>query len=891
MGSVRVRVAILVLVAVCYTGTGFEQVNVGVIVDLDTPVGNLSYSSMLKSLSDFYTIHHNYSTRISLHLKDSKSDSVQAASAAIQLLKNEQVHAIVGPLRSTQADFVIDIGNACKVPVISLARSAALSPESNPYFIRASQCSSFQARAIAALVGSFDWRQVVLIYEDNEYGSGVIPYLTDALLEVNALVKHRVVISPNSDDNEILKQLYKLMTMQTRVFVVNILPSLASRFFAKAKEVGMMRKDYAWILTDTLTSLLSSNLSDYIRDIEGVLGVRPEVPPPSSGLAANVFGVWAYDTIFALGMAVESSARLPLQQHFNKPLNDSLSESVIAHIGTSEIGPKLLPFLRNITFKGLSGDFRNGELQPSNYQIINFIQENHYPEIGLWIPGNLDHKKPLLHTNVTWPEKSTVVPRGWEIPTGERKLKIGVPVKSGFGEFVKVITDPKTNQTIATGYCIEVFKQVIDSLPYAVPYEFVPFYDPIYDDLIQQVYHGKIDAAVGDITIVANRSEYVDFTLPFTESGVSMVVPIRKDERKNAWIFMKPLTRELWITTASFFIFTGFAVWVLEHRVNKEFRGPPHKQVGMIFWFSFSTLVFSHKEKVISNLSRFVVIVWVFVVLILTSSYTASLTSMLTVQQLEPTITDINDLIISGDYVGYQSCSFMDELLMHMNFSDLKLKGYNTSSEYHEALSKGARNGGVAAIVDELPYLRLFLSEHCGNYTLVGPTYQIAGFGFAFPKGSLLVPDVSRAILQVSQGGRMEKISQQLLQSEPNCSGGAKITSNRLALDSFAGVFIIAAVTSASALLIYLLIFLSDNRRILASDNSILQKLYAIAKTFDKEKEPPTPLHELELSESSHSPALSVFYNAEGSFSHDEGFSTTEPPTPLHDSAAITQEQ
>jgi glutamate receptor, ionotropic, plant len=38
------------------------------------------------------------------------------------------------------------------------------------------------------------------------------------------------------------------------------------------------------------------------------------------------------------------------------------------------------------------------------------------------------------------------------------------------------------------------------------------------------------------------------------------------------------------------------------------------------------------EEKLESNLSRFVVIIWVFVVLILTSSYTASLTSMLTVE-------------------------------------------------------------------------------------------------------------------------------------------------------------------------------------------------------------------------------------------------------------------
>lgn len=100
----------------------------------------------------------------------------------------------------------------------------------------------------------------------------------------------------------------------------------------------------------------------------------------------------------------------------------------------------------------------------------------------------------------------------------------------------------------------------------------------------------------GDVTITANRSELFDFTFPYTESGVAVVVPIKNNESKNAWIFLKPLTTGLWLTTGAFFIFTGFVVWVLEHHINAEFQGPPLQQLGMIFWFSFSTLVFAHSK-------------------------------------------------------------------------------------------------------------------------------------------------------------------------------------------------------------------------------------------------------------------------------------------------------
>ena len=98
-----------------------------------------------------------------------------------------------------------------------------------------------------------------------------------------------------------------------------------------------------------------------------------------------------------------------------------------------------------------------------------------------------------------------------------------------------------------------------------------------------------------ETTILASRSLYVDFILPYTESGVSRVVLVKGDESRNFWIFLKPLNLNLCLTTGATFIFTSLVVWVLEHRVNNEFRGPPKQQLSLIFWFSFSTLVLGSK--------------------------------------------------------------------------------------------------------------------------------------------------------------------------------------------------------------------------------------------------------------------------------------------------------
>jgi hypothetical protein len=217
-----------------------------------------------------------------------------------------------------------------------------------------------------------------------------------------------------------------------------------------------------------------------------------------------------------------------------------------------------------------------------------------------------------------------------------------------------------------------------------------------------------------------------------------MLVPVLDRRKKTPWTFLKPLTTELWLGTGAFVIYTGFVVWYIERRTKKEFRvpvtqneegnfeGPLATQIGKVFYFSFSTLVFSHKEGMTNNLSRLVVIVWLFVVLIVQQSYTASLSSILTVEQLQPTFTSLEEVISKGSHVGYPSGSFIPVLLRSLKIDESKMIAIDSAEKVHEAISTGK----VAVIVDEIPYLKLFLKKYCDNYTMTGPTYKYNGFGF-----------------------------------------------------------------------------------------------------------------------------------------------------------------
>ncbi|KAL5699313.1 hypothetical protein ACHQM5_030235 [Ranunculus cassubicifolius] len=834
--------------------------HVGVVLDMDSVIGKVGWECIQLALSDFYAAHPDYRTRLFLHPRDSQGDNVKASLEVLDLLQDVEVQAIIGPQTSTQAGLTVNFGNKAHVPMLSFSATSSSLSFHTPYFVQVTHNDSSQLKATTAIIQSFQWREVVTIYENSEYGNGMIPFIIDVLQDEQVKIPYKSVISPLATDDQIRVELYKLMNLHSRVFIVHMSRILGYRFFALAKEVGMMTEGYVWIITDGLMNVNGSLDASTVSLMQGVLGVKPYIERSREldnftdrwrkmfHQDLNIYGLWAYDAVWILAMAAESVGVAESQSDKPREGNNPTT------IKGSEKGPDLLEVILKTRFKGLSGDiyFVNGQLQVDTFEIFNVIGKE-ARGVGFWTPNygiskELNSTVDQMHmasTNlkgIIWPGDSVIVPKGWMIPAKGKKLKIGVPMKGGFDEFVKVDRDISTNQTTVSGYSIDVFKLIMEALPYPVAYEFEPFMNPdgssagSHYELIYQVHQKKYDAVVGDTTITANRSLCVDFSLPFAEGGVMMMVAIEYDDRKSAWIFLKPLTKDLWITSGAFFILTGFVVWVLEHRVNEDFRGPPSQHVGMILWFPLSTIVFAHRERLVSNLTRLVVIVWTFVVLILSSSYTASLSSILTVGKLQPTITSVEQLVKNGDYVGYQKGSFIPDLLMHMHFDETKLKPFSSHEDMDEALRKGSAKGGIAAFFDVAPYIKIFIAKYCNRYTMVGIS-KSEGFGIAFPRGSPLVADVSRAILKIQESSKMKELDQALFRIQTICSDPKNNdNSNSLDLNSFRGLFFITGTVSGFALLVFLVIFIYKNKHVLdaaESDKAIWTKVKTMLKQFD----------------------------------------------------------
>ncbi|KAI9096401.1 hypothetical protein K1719_026120 [Acacia pycnantha] len=474
---------------------------------------------------------------------------------------------------------------------------------------------------------------------------------------------------------------------------------------------------------------------------------------------------------------------------------------------TSSSPQALLREILSSSFNGLSGEihFQAGQLlQNPILRIVNVVDKS-YKEIDFWtqengfttsLPTGKSEENATSNTQslvgvLQWPGNLERTPKGWNMPVKRNPMKIALPGRSSFPKFVKVEYGKSPDQNQYRGFCIDAFYKVVELLGYDLPYEFHPL-NVTFPDLVQLVYNKTYDAVVGDVTILAERLQYVDFTVPYTESGLTMVVPMKSHE--STWMFLKPFTWQMWAVTGAILIYTVLVVWYLEREPNTEFQGNWKRQFSTALWFTFSSLFFAHREQVHRNSSRVVMAVWLLLVMVLSSSYTASLSSMLTVQQLQPTVTSIEWLKKNNMKIGCGGTSFMRTYLEKVE----KFKPENMitiTSEYNYDVS--FKNKSITAAFFELPYAKIYLSTYCKGYSGSTPITRFGGLGFIFQKGSPMARDFSKAILQLSEKGELTKLEAQWLYHSNECTNNSSSNDTQsLKLESFWALFVISGVTS-----------------------------------------------------------------------------------------------
>ena len=132
-------------------------------------------------------------------------------------------------------------------------------------------------------------------------------------------------------------------------------------------------------------------------------------------------------------------------------------------------------------------------------------------------------------------------------------------------------------------------------------------------------------------------------------------------------------------------------------------------------------------ETPTNSLSHLVLAPWLFLMLVVTSTFTASLTSIMTDSQFSPSAVDIDMLKRTKAVVGCDGSSFVIQYLVKvLRFKRNNIRSLASINDYAKALS----SGDIEAAFFLAPYAKVFLAKYCRGFATAGPTYKLGGFGF-----------------------------------------------------------------------------------------------------------------------------------------------------------------
>ncbi|KAK8992396.1 hypothetical protein V6N11_048479 [Hibiscus sabdariffa] len=503
------------------TGNYNKITNIGAIIDSDSRVGREEKTALELAVQSFNNgVSDNH--KLSLYIQNSKRDPLLAATAAEKLIKEKQVQVIVGLETWEEAALVADIGSRARVPVLTFAAPAITPPLAAsrwPYLATMANGDYQQMKCIAAMVNSFNWKRVIVIYEDNAFSgdSGKLSLLSEALRDVGSEIEYRLLLPPFSSLSNpgelVQEELMKLLNNQSRVFVVLQASSpMTIHLFEKAKKIGLMGTDSAWIVTDTVSSYLDSFNSSVISSMEGTLGIKAYYSEDTN----------LYKTFYPRFRRTFRHEN-PEEDNFQPSINalrayDSIGiiKQAMERLSGEENNPNAL--LKNIlssNFAGLSSRIRFEQGRLSHDPILRIVNVvgKRYKELDFWLPGtgfsrNIVKRNGTGHVGdditadltgtITWPGDSKVVPKGWAMPTNTNPMIIGVPARTAFEKFVKVADGKYPGTKNYDGFCIELFYEVLGVLGYDLPYRFDP-HNGTYDELVHKVYNKRLEPNVTDI--------------------------------------------------------------------------------------------------------------------------------------------------------------------------------------------------------------------------------------------------------------------------------------------------------------------------------------------------------------------------------------------------------
>lgn len=279
--------------------------------------------------------------------------------------------------------------------------------------------------------------------------------------------------------------------------------------------------------------------------------------------------------------------------------------------------------------------------------------------------------------------------------------------------------------------------------------------------LLDEVERGAADVAVAGIGITSQGEETLDFSFPYYETGLQVMVSSDGSEvgRLVSIVGAVLSSPRLYYGIGVFvliLVVVAHLLWWSEHQHNSQFPSDYLHGVWEAFWWAAVTVTtVGYGDKVPTRFfGRFFGLMWMFAGYFVFAYFTASIATTFTVQELQGSITGPEDL--PGKRIGTITNSAAAEFLDQQN--NLFFRDYPTRDDIFTALD----GDDIDAIVYDAPVLQYFTShEGQGQYQVVGEVFQKLNYGIALGQDSPYRESINAALLKLYETGRYDEIYQE----------------------------------------------------------------------------------------------------------------------------------
>ncbi|XP_062036024.1 glutamate receptor ionotropic, NMDA 2A [Lepus europaeus] len=761
-----------------------------------------------------------------------RTDPKSLITHVCDLMSGARIHGLVFGDDTDQeavAQMLDFISSQTFIPILGIHGGASMimaDKDPTSTFFQFGASIQQQATVMLKIMQDYDWHVFSLV-------TTIFPGYRDFISFIKTTVDNSFVgwdmqnvitLDTSFEDAKTQVQLKKI---HSSVILLYCSKDEAVLILSEARSLGLTGYDFFWIVP----SLVSGNTE-----------LIPKEFP--SGLISVSYDDWDYSLEARVrdGLGILTTAASSMLDKFSY-----IPEAKASCYGQTEKPEAPLhtlhQFMVNVTWDGKDLSFtEEGYQVHPRLVVIVLNKDREWEKVGKWENQTLSLRHAVWpryksfsdcepddnHLSIVTLEEAPFVIVEDIDPLTETCVRNTVPCR----KFVKINNSTNEGMNVkkcCKGFCIDILKKLSRTVKFTYDLYLVTNgkhgkkVNNVWNGMIGEVVYRRAVMAVGSLTINEERSEVVDFSVPFVETGISVMVS-RSNGTVSPSAFLEPFSASVWVMMfVMLLIVSAIAVFVFEYfspvgynRNLAKGKAPhgPSFTIGKAIWLLWG-LVFNNSVPVQNpkgTTSKIMVSVWAFFAVIFLASYTANLAAFMIQEEFVDQVTGLSDKKFQRPH-DYSPAFRFGTVPNGSTERNIR----NNYPYMHQYMTKFNQKGVEDALVslktgklDAFIYDAAVLNYKAGRdegckLVTIGSGYIFAttGYGIALQKGSPWKRQIDLALLQFVGDGEMEELEALWLtgicHNEKN-----EVMSSQLDVDNMAGVFYMLAAAMALSLITFI---------------------------------------------------------------------------------------